>query len=200
MEARSGCALTNAYCLRYRMRIKIDVGRESLKNMKHIFTDNRLRTEGSSRTIPAKNRRRTGCAIFEFSLLMPWYLLLFIGAFDYGFYAYSLIASQSAATVAALYCATSSSTVSDSTTACGYALDQFRNLPNVGSSMNTCGTGSTVTAGAPVAVSASSVTGPDLNPATSVTVVYLTPRLIPIPGLLPGQLTITRTVKMSIYS
>lgn len=130
---------------------------------------------------------------------MPWYVLLFIGAFDYRFYAYSLIASQSAATVAALYCSTSSATVADSTTACGYALDQFRNLPNVGSSLTTCGTGSTVTSSAPVAITASSVTGADLNPATSVTVVYRTPNLIPIPGLLPGQLTITRTVRMAIY-
>src|SRR6202043_3764127 len=104
-------------------------------------------------TASAKSRRRKGCAIIEFSLLMPWYVFLFVGAFDYGFFAYSLIASQSAATVGALYCATSSSTVSDSTTACGYALDQLRNLPNVGSSLTTCGTGSTVSSSAPVAVS-----------------------------------------------
>ena len=161
--------------------------------------DDQLRAEEVSPTVSAKSRRRSGQAIIEFSLLMPWYVFLFVGAFDYGFFAYSLIASQSAATVAALYCATSSSTVTDSTTACGYALDQFRNLPNVGSSLITCGTGSTVTPSAPVAVTASSVTGPDLNPAASVTVVYLTPSLIPIPGLLPGQLTITRTVKIPIY-
>ncbi len=151
-------------------------------------------------TVSAKRKRSRGSAIVEFSFLAPWYFFLFVGAFDFGFYAYSLIASQSAATVAALYCASSSSTVADSTTACGYALDQFRNLPNVGSSMNTCGTGTTVTSSAPVAVSASSVTGPDSNSATSVTVVYLTPQLIPIPGLLPGKLTITRTVTMAIRS
>jgi Flp pilus assembly protein TadG len=152
------------------------------------------------RPISTKNKRRSGCAIFEFSLLMPWYVFLFVGALDYGFFAYSLIASQSAATVGALYCATSSSTVSDSTTACGYALDQLRNLPNVGSSLTSCGTGSTVSPSAPVAVSASSATGPDFNPAASVTVVYLTPMLISIPGVLPGQVTITRTVKMPVYS
>jgi Flp pilus assembly protein TadG len=168
--------------------------------MRRIFGDNQLRAKGASPTVSAKDGRRSGCAIFEFSLLMPWYVFLFVGAFDYGFFAYSLIASQSAATEAALYCASSSSTVTDSTTACGYALDQFRNLPNVGSSMTTCGTGSSVTSSAPVAVTASSVTGPDLTPATSVTVVYLTPVLIPIPGLLPGQLTIRRAVKMPVYS
>src|SRR5579862_6556702 len=158
--------------------------------MRLISNHNQPQAEGISPKIPAKNKRRSGCAIIEFSFLMPWYVFLFVGAFDFGFYAYSLIASQSAATVAALYCASSSSTVADSTTACGYALDQFRNLPNVGSSLTSCVTGSTVTSSAPVAVSASSATGPDLNPATSVTVVYLTPQLIPIPGLFPGQLTI----------
>jgi hypothetical protein len=52
-----------------------------------------------------------------------------------------------------------------------------------------------------VAVSSATLTAltsPDLtaNSATAVTVVYMTPSLIPIPGLLPGVLTITRTVKM----
>jgi Flp pilus assembly protein TadG len=148
--------------------------------------------------VSKKGKGRSGNAIVEFSFLMPWFFFLWVGAYDFGFYAYSLIASQSAATVGAIYCSTSSSTVSDSTTACGYALDQFRNLPNVGSSMTTCGTGTSVSSGAPVAVSASSVTGPDSNTATSVTVVYMTPQLIPIPLLLPGKLTISRTVTLPI--
>jgi Flp pilus assembly protein TadG len=146
-----------------------------------------------------KMSRRRGSSIVEFSLLMPWYVFLFVGAFDYGFFSYSLIATQTAASAGAIYCGTSSSTVTDATTACGYALDQLRNLPNVGSSLVTCGT-SSVTSAAPVAVSASSITGPDSNPATSVTVIYMTPQLIPIPGLLPGQITITRTVKMPVRS
>ena len=144
--------------------------------------------------------RRSGTNIIEFTMLIPWYIFLVAGAFDYGFFSYSLIAVQSAASVGAMYASTSSGTVADATTACGYALDQLRNLPNVGSGLTTCGTGSTVTSAAPVAVTASSVTGPDLNAATSVTVVYLTPQLVPIPGLLPGQLTITRNVKMRLRS
>jgi hypothetical protein len=57
-----------------------------------------------------------------------------------------------------------------------------------------------------VAVSTATLTAlttpasPDGNPAASVTIVYLTPRLIPIPGLFPGQVTITRTVKMRYRS
>lgn len=162
--------------------------------------DGSVNTNGRSRAGMSRSFCRKGSSIIEFSLLMPWYVFLFVGAFDYGFFSYSLIATQTAASVGAIYCATSSSTVADATTACGYALDQLRNLPNVGSTLTTCGTSTTVTTAAPVAVSASSVTGPDLNPATSVTVTYMTPQLIPIPGLLPGKLTISRTVKMPIRS
>ena len=133
-------------------------------------------------------------------MMLPWYIFLFAGAFDYGFFNYSLIAVQTAATVGATYTATSTATVADATTACSYALEQLRNMPNVGSGLTTCGTGPTVTSSAPVAVTAVAVTGPDGDPASSVTIVYLTPQLIPIPGLLPGQLTINRTVKMRLRS
>ena len=150
--------------------------------------------------ISPSGRNRRGSNIIEFSLLMPWYVFLFVGTFNYGFFAYSLIAAQSAAREAAVYCAANSSTAADSTTACGYVLDQLRNLPNVGSGLTTCGT-SSVTAAAPVAVTATSVsTGADGNPATSVTVTYLTPQFVPIPGIFPGQLTITQTVQIRIRS
>jgi hypothetical protein len=142
---------------------------------------------------------RRGSNVIEFSLLLPWYVFLFVGAYDYGFFAYSLIATQTAASVGATYCSTSASTITDSATACSYALDQLRDLPNIGT-LNACGTGSTVTSSAPLAVTASSVSGPDGNTAAAVTVVYLTPGLVPIPGLLPNTLTITRTVKMRVRS
>jgi Flp pilus assembly protein TadG len=129
----------------------------------------------------------------EFGLLCPWYIFLFIGAFDFGFYSYSLIATQTAARVAGLYCAASLSAASDSTTACSYSLDQLRNMPNVGSGLTTC-------ASAPLVVTAALVTGPDGNNATSVTVAYTTPNLIPIPGILAGHVTISRTVKMKLRS
>ncbi len=155
-------------------------------------------------------RRRRGNNLIEFSLIVPWYIFLFVGALDSGFFAYSLIASQTAAREGALYCASLGSASpcvdSASSTQCGYALDQLRMLPNVGSAITTCGTGTTVTASAPVAVSTASLTNatvpasPDGNPCASVTVVYLTPNLIPIPGLFPGQVTITRTVKMRYTS
>lgn len=140
--------------------------------------------------------RRSGSNVIEFSFMIPWYIFLFVGSFDYGFFAYSLISTQTAASVGASYCASSSSTLTDATTACGYALDNLRYMPNVGSGLTTCGSSTTVTSSAPVALTAASVSGPDGNTAAQVKVVYLTPQLIPIPGVLPGTLTITRTVTM----
>jgi hypothetical protein len=130
----------------------------------------------------------------ELALLMPWYVFLFVGAYDYGFYAYGLIATQSAARVAAMYCSGSSSLASScSSSACTYALDQLQNMPNVGTSLNSC-------TASPVDVTTSVVSGPDSASASQVTVQYTTPQLIPIPGLLPNSLTISRTVVMRVAS
>src|ERR1700721_4480071 len=102
-------------------------------------------------------RRRRGNNLIEFSLIVPWYIFLFVGALDSGFYSYGLIASQAAAREGAFYCANQGSalpcTDSASSVQCEYALDQLRMMPNVGSAITTCGTSTTVTASAPVAVS-----------------------------------------------
>jgi Flp pilus assembly protein TadG len=152
-------------------------------------------------------RRRRGNNLIEFSLIVPWYIFLFVGALDSGFFAYSLIASQTAAREGALYCAAQGHIAgcADSATSaqCLYALDQLRMMPNVGSALTSCGTSTTVTASAPVAVSTATITTNPASvtyPGTAVTVVYLTPNLIPIPGMFPGQVTITRTVKMCYTS
>jgi len=141
-----------------------------------------------------RSGRRRGNNIIEFSLLMPWYVFLFAGAFDYGFYAYSLIATQDAARVAALYCSTSSSTKADASTACTYALGQLQGMANV--------TACSLSGSPPLSVTASSVAAADGsgNTDTSVTVTYTTPQLIPVPGLFPGKLTIARTVQMRVRS
>ena len=129
----------------------------------------------------------------EFALLMPWYAFLFVGAYDYGFYAYGLIATQSAARVAAMYCSGSTSLASNcSTQACTYALDQLQNMPNLGG-VSTC-------TASPVNVTTSMVSGPDSANAAQVNVRYTTPQLIPIPGLLPNSLTISRTVVMRVLT
>jgi hypothetical protein len=152
-------------------------------------------------------RRRRGNNLIEFSLIVPWYIFLFVGALDSGFFAYSLIASQTAAREGALYCAAQGSGAgcpdSAMSTQCLYALDQLRMMPNVGGLLGSCGTSTTVTTAAPVAVSTATITTSPASatyPGVTVTVVYLTPNLIPIPGLFPGQVTITRTVTMAYTS
>lgn len=146
-----------------------------------------------------KHRRERGNSIIEFSLLAPWLIFLFVGAMDWGFYAYALIATEAAARVGCLYTSSSSATVSDATTACTYALAQLSKMPNVGSSVTTCGA-------SPVVVSATSVTGPDGNSAAQVTVTYTTPVFVPmIMGdthtiTVPKQVTITRTIQMRMRS
>jgi len=132
--------------------------------------------------------------MIEFAMLMPWYVFLFVGAYDYGFYAYSYIAVENAARVGAMYCSGSSSVAGAcSSSACTYALAQLKNLPNVGSSMSTCDT--TVTVSSSLLTGANSPDGAD---AASVTVTYTTPSLIPMTNLLPGTITFSRNVTMRV--
>ena len=142
----------------------------------------------SMRRSPARRRQR-GHAILEAALFAPWFLFLFAGALDMGFYEYSLIATENAARVAALYTSSNSSTAADSTGACTYALNEIHQMANAGG-ITSCGS-------LPVTVTASAVTGVDGNPASSVSVTYQTGQLIPIPGL-TGQMTVTRTVQMRV--
>ncbi len=131
--------------------------------------------------------------MIEFCLLLPWYIFLFVGAFDFGFYSYALIATQNAARVGATHCATAA-TDTDQAGACTYAVGQLKFLPNVSANDTTC-------AASPITVTATySASGADGNPSTTVTVIYVTPQLIPIPGVVPGQLTITRSVQMRLTS
>jgi hypothetical protein len=148
--------------------------------------------------IKMKLRRERGNSIIEFSLMTPWLVFLFIGAMDWGFYAYALISTEAAARVGCLYSSASSSVATDTATVCYYALEQLRKMPNVGTGLSTCASGSAVTSANPVGVSATSVSGPDSNSAASVSVTYLTPILIPQMGLLPRQVTITRTIQMRL--
>jgi len=154
-----------------------------------------LHFPGKLRLLPRSTASgRRGSSMIEFALMMPWYAFLFVGVYDFGFYSYGLIATQSAARVAALYCSGSSSLAANcSTQSCSYALDSLRNMPNVGTGVTTC-------ASSPLVVTSSMVTSVDGANASSVAVAYTTPSLIPIPGLLPGAVTITRTVIMKVQT
>jgi Flp pilus assembly protein TadG len=144
---------------------------------------------------------RRGTALIEFCFILPWYVFLFVGAFDYGFYSYSLISTTTAARVAGYYCAKKSGTcAADDATMCGYAIGQLKNLPNMGAAVTAC-------AGAPLTVTrtyhAAGADCPDGSAGigcVAVTVVYVTPQLVPIPGLLPSQLTITKTTTLGLRS
>ena len=135
--------------------------------------------------------------MIEFCLLIPWYIFLFVGTFDFGFYAYSLIATETAARVASNYCSTSSSTCSshDATACTNYVITQLSNMPNM--------SGVTVCTASPLVLTVSYPTAstcPDGNACATVSVAYTTPSLVPIPGILAGQITITRSVTMRLSS
>jgi hypothetical protein len=124
---------------------------------------------------------------------LPWIFFLFVGGLDLGFYCYALVSVESAARSAALYASQGSGTAGSSTGACAIALAELQYLPNVPSTLTTC------TAN-PVTVTATAVTGPDGQKATQVSVAYQSIQLIPIPGLLAGQFTWTRTIQMRLQS
>ena len=109
-------------------------------------------------------RRRRGSSLVELTLIAPWLLFLFVGVVDVGFYTYSLIAVENAARIAAEYTSKNVLLAGNSDAACTKARLELEMLPGVGSLAN-C-TNSTLT------VTAASVNGPDLKPATSVSVTY----------------------------
>ena len=138
-----------------------------------------------------RRRNAAGHAVVELALIIPWTIFLFAGALDWGYFAYALISTQSAVRVAAEYTSSTTGTAADATGACNAALGVMRALPNVGSAISSCGAN-------PLTVSATSVTGPDGAAASLVSVSYQTVALIPIPGLLPGQITVTRSLEMRV--
>ena len=144
----------------------------------------------ASRWLPRATR---GSAVLELSFLAPWIFFLFVGAFDMGFYSYSLIAVENAARVAAEYTSQNSTTAGDSSGACGKVLPELAMLPNVPSNLTTCNA-------SPVVVTATYLAagGPDLKSVTSVKVKYTGLSLVPIPGLLMGRLSFERDVTMRV--
>ena len=132
--------------------------------------------------------------MLEMAFYLPWIFFFFIGALDWGFYAQALISVENAARIACLYTSSNSGTAADSATACTYVLKELQYMPNVGSATTTCSGTS------PIRVTASSVTGPDGNPASQVTVTYTTINLVPIPNLMQKGFTWNRSVTMELRS
>jgi hypothetical protein len=130
--------------------------------------------------------------MMELVLFAPWFMLLFVGALDWGFYAAALVSLQAGVRSAALYTSSSTGAASDLDTACAIVLGEMRKLPNIGNGVTTCGSNPIVTA--------TPVTGPDAVGAAQVSVTYQSVSLIPIPGLLAKQFTIRRVVTMRVRS
>ncbi len=139
-----------------------------------------------------RRRAQGGHAVMELALFLPWFLFLFAGSYDAGIYNYALTAMESGARAAAMYTSSGTSSATDATTACTtYVLPQMKYLPNT-STLSSCTS--------PLTVTATSAKGPDNATASTVTVQYQTPQMVPLPGVLSGQMTITRSVTMRVRS
>jgi hypothetical protein len=148
--------------------------------------------------VPTGKRRRarqSGQAVLEAAILLPWLVLSFMGAYDMGAAAYALISLQSAARSAASWGAVSSANAQSaafSTKACGYALDELRYAPGIGTAATAC-SGRVNVAATYLAI------GADGLPAVSVSVTYIV-KLLVVPGIFSPAIPITRTVQMPIRS
>jgi len=132
---------------------------------------------------------RRGHAVVEVVLLAPWIYFLFVGTLDMGFFTHALISTQNAARAAAASTSRSQATADNADLACRYAREELKAMNNV-RSLSSCNA-------SPLVVTAAKITGVDGMTATSVTVSYLTDRLIPIPGL-AREFKITRTVDIPV--
>jgi Flp pilus assembly protein TadG len=164
-----------------------------------LSNDMNTATHNPPKSPAARRSRQRGHAAIEVGLMLPWLVFCFVGAFDLGSASYALISVQSAARIAANYGAQSStvaqsSSFTDGTIACQYALDSLRYAPRVGTSTTTCSGSSLVR----VAASYNSPGSYGL-PSAKVTVTY-TLNMIPLPGLLPSSVSISRSVELPIRS
>jgi len=144
-------------------------------------------------------RNQRGNAIIEVALMAPWIFFLFVGVFDMGFYSYAAICTQNAARAVAL-----SSAQASTVAPCTVALGELSMLPNV-NGVATCNA-------LPVQVTVTPLNGsacPDSATTSGVlyagtpfcvqsSVTYQTIPLLPIPGVLMGRMTLTRTSQMRL--
>lgn len=166
-----------------------------------MWKDPSVRREAGTRV----RNRRGGNAVIETAFLAPWIFFLFVGVFDFGFYAYAAICTQNAARAAVLAAAQSNMVGSALPQPCTMALNELNMLPNVGVNSGTC-------TGTPVNLTMTTLNGsscPDQGLGNAVAfasapfciqsaLTYQTIPLIPIPGILMGQMTLTRTAEMRI--
>ena len=169
-------------------------------------------------TSTKRKRREGGNSIVEVALLAPWIFFLFVGIFDLGFYTYAVICTENAARAAALQTASGTGAQSIAA-ACAAAWDELKGLPNVAGTSQDCtklpvvvtqttlctqGTvkPSTIICTDPgPCADCGNTTDPTGRAASSrVAVQYQSIPLVPIPGILTGQMTITRIAEMRIIA
>jgi len=138
-----------------------------------------------------KGRLRTGNAIIELTLLMPWIFFLFVGALDFGFYTHALISVQNATRVAALYTGQAAAVAGSQPDACRLARGELSKMPNASSFATGCDSG-------PLVVTATSFTDSEGQLGSRVQIAYQTLPMIPIPGLLTGSITISRIAEVRV--
>jgi len=160
-----------------------------------------------------RNRKlQKGTAVVEVAFMMPWIAFLFVGVLDSGFYTYSAIATQNAARAVAIQSANSGGSIS---ALCQSAKNEMGFLPNVpGTSCAAsqaavsnatpiwvCTVILTNTSGSVCRLPAATCADCSLNAgARSVQAVltYQSVPLVPIPGILPLKLTLTRLAEARI--
>src|SRR5580704_5305916 len=113
-----------------------------------------------------RRKRQRGGSALEMALLLPWYFFLFVGTFDWGFYAHALISTEAAARTAVLYTSQSSATASDQADACILANEEMRIVPNISNTDATTCTTSPLVVTAVQAGLGQSVSSPDTLPAS----------------------------------
>jgi len=159
-----------------------------------------------------RKRRQNGSALVEMAFMMPWIAFLFVGILDSGFYTYAAIATQNAVRAVAIQSGNSGGSIS---ALCQSAKNEMGFLPNVPGS-SCAGTQAGVTNAAPIWVCTGILTNVSgsvcglpaatcadcsLNAgARSVLAVltYQSVPLIPIPGILPLKLQLTRLAEARI--
>lgn len=148
----------------------------------------------------------------EAALMMPWLAFLFVGVLDFGFYSYAAICTQNAARAVAL-----SQVTGGAADICTVARGEMQGIGNM-NGVTTCLTyPAAPTNAVPLSVCVATITTAGATPAncsaatscadcalnataTSIqaTVQYQTVPLIPIPGVLMGRMTLTRTAEMRL--
>ncbi len=166
----------------------------------------------------SQKSRRQGQAVIEFALMVPWIIFLFVGVLDFGFYAYAVICTQNAARAVAMAQATGGTAG-----ICGAALNEMSGLPNMPDATTSnctnypsginqsgspallysaCASTLTATTNSDTSCTGATACADCTQDASSIsiraTVGYETLPMIPIPGLLMGQMKMQRTAEIEV--